>query len=171
MREACNAKGSDGVFQSKVRASKISSSDKSQDGTVAVASSQTIMESFVILETFLRASKIIVGALGYQAHRVVRTVVREQFKMLAMLDDSYDTNSTAKKISRIPGLVLTRYSFLQENISKHIDHLAVSVKQLNTMSAHLSETHVVGTLFLSIYVLMLMSLITSNNKQPNKNLI
>lgn len=99
-----------------------------------------------------KACAIIVRALSDGALRVVRDVVNDPVQMLAKLDDRYDNNSTASKISKMSELVSTVYKIPSKDIRKHIDKLAGLVAQLKAMKTNLDDTLAVGIMLASIQV-------------------
>lgn len=95
---------------------------------------------------------IIVIALSDFSLRVVRAHTGDSVKIMEKLDATFDSRSTATKISKITALVSGGYSSVKIDIKKHIDLMAAILEQLKSMKAIMDDTVQVGTLIAYIDV-------------------
>lgn len=77
------------------------------------------------------ASTIIVTALSDSDLFAVRSVISDSVSMFEKLDESFDSRSTATKIFKISEFVFVLFSSINQDITKHMDHMAAILEQLN----------------------------------------
>ena len=156
---AISAKGLECVFSPKKKKkngepSTASSSDTT--GTPPKADTEPATEHY------LQASNIIVVALGDHALRVVRSVIGDPKQMMVKLNERYDSQTVASRISKMSELVSIRYTSLKEDIDKHIDRMAGLIENLRSMGSTFDDTLSIGILVASIDVADLIACFRSN---------
>lgn len=135
---AISAKGLDKVFEPKKKNGEASSSPTREAGCEAT------------VEQCQQASNIIVSALSDHALRVVRSVIGNPLKMMAKLNDRYDSKTIASRISTMSELVSIKYTSLGDDIDKHIDKVEGLIEKLRAMGTVFDDSLAIGILVASI---------------------
>ena len=99
-----------------------------------------------------KAVAVIVTALGDTPLDVVQDVSDNPAKMLAKLDERYNSKTMSAKISKMAEFVSMHYSDRSQDISKHIDAMASVARALRSAGVTLDDTMAVGVLIASIKV-------------------